>query len=178
MLIGLASLLRLSLEGSASQTVPLKEELSFADQYLDIQLARFRDRLDIHRAIDPKVMVCKVPFMLLQPLLENAIEHGVCRTLGPACITIRAQLDYDNLRIEIESPKPAFNKPTDGHGMGLSMTHARLATLYAGQYSLSLTPTDQQTMLVAVSFPASADVLDFDAFLSVPPREVAGVLHG
>src|SRR5258705_13451718 len=101
MLAGLSDLLRYTLENAGKQEVPLKEELEFLELYLDIQQMRFSDRLQVEKHIEPDVLDALVPNLILQPLVENAIRHGVSRRAGSGVVGVSARRDEGWLRIKI-----------------------------------------------------------------------------
>jgi two-component system LytT family sensor kinase len=137
----LGELLRLFLANSTIHEVPLREELRILDLYLEIERARFEERLRVHYDVPPELREATVPNLVLQPLVENAIRHGVGKNAGPGWVSIAAEAYGDTLVLRItdngagfqeDSPKPAH------HGMGLSITRGRLESLYGPQQSLVL----------------------------------------
>lgn len=130
MLVGLADLLRLTIEGGNTQEVPLQEELVLLEAYLDIERIRFSDRLKIVREIDPQLLDEPVPRLLLQPLAENAIRHGLAPKKGAGTLWIRAQLAGEVLELEICDDGVGLCRADSGDGIGLGNTRARLKTLY------------------------------------------------
>jgi signal transduction histidine kinase len=131
----LSDLLRLSLDAGLPQEVPLEQELEFTDRYLAIQRVRFPDRLTVVRSIEPAALAAMVPSLVLQPLVENAVMHGVGRQPGPGRIEIHAVKCDDRLRVEVRDSGPGF--PPAGirrEGIGLANTRARLEQLYPGDY--------------------------------------------
>jgi two-component system LytT family sensor kinase len=143
MLLRLATLLRRSLDERA-QEVPLQQELGFASDYLDIQRGRFGDQLALHFAIDPAVLNASVPVFLLQPLLENAIEHGWVDGRRTA-IALAAGRVEDLLYVALEDDGPgvAGNGPVH-EGIGLGNTRARLLHLYGTQATVALGTAHRQ----------------------------------
>jgi signal transduction histidine kinase len=141
MLAGLSDLLRYTLENAGKQEVPLKEELEFLELYLDIQQMRFSDRLKVEMRVEPEVLDALVPNLILQPLVENAIRHGVSRRAGSGVVGISAQRENGSLRIRIYDDGVGL-KRDDGaatvEGVGLSNTRARLAQLYGERQTFSL----------------------------------------
>jgi len=135
-LSALSDLLRVSLDRDLPQEVPLERELSILAAYLDIQRIRFGDRLAIALDVDAACATALVPSMVLQPLLENAFEHGVARWPGPGKVTVRARRDPARLCLRVEDTGPGFasghanNGNGRGQGIGLSNTEARLEQLY------------------------------------------------
>jgi two-component sensor histidine kinase len=141
MLAGLSDLLRYTLENAGKQEVPLKEELEFLELYLDIQQMRFSDRLKVEMHVEPEVLDALVPNLILQPLVENAIRHGISRRAACGVVGISAQRDNGSLRIRIYDDGPGL-KRDDGAGMvegvGLSNTRARLKQLYGERHEFTL----------------------------------------
>ena len=137
MTIQLASLLRVSLECAGTQEVPLQRELQFLQDYVDIQRTRFRDRLTINVSVDPQLLTATVPSLILQPLVENAIRHGVAKSARPGVVEIRAARESESLRIEIADNGPG-NGESSSEGReryGLRNTQARLRQLYGDRQS-------------------------------------------
>ena len=138
-LVRLSELLRLALEAEGRQRVPLRDELRFTDAYLAIEQERFRDRLRIERAVDDDALDALVPQLVLQPLVENALVHGIGPRAGAGLVRITARRDGDVLRVEVED---------DGRGVpaqpvervGLGNTRGRLAQLYGERARLVLEP--------------------------------------
>ena len=97
----LGDLLRMTLHVSGCQAVPLKEELELLQKYVDIEQTRFGDRLTVAMHIDPETLDAQVPQLLLQPLVENAIRHGVAPNSRPGWIAIHASRRGDDLTIEV-----------------------------------------------------------------------------
>jgi two-component sensor histidine kinase len=141
MLAGLSDLLRSTLENAGKQEVPLKEELEFLELYLDIQQMRFSDRLRVEMKIEPEALNALVPNLILQPLVENAIRHGISGRAAAGLVGVSAQRDDGLLRIRIYDDGVGL-KSRDGavtvEGVGLSNTRARLAQLYGERQRFSL----------------------------------------
>ena len=137
MLLKLSTLLRRSLDEEAHE-VPLRTELGFVNDYLDIQRGRFGDQLTVQLAVDPKVLDAHVPVFLLQPLLENAIEHGGSKN-GCTRIVLRARREGDMLQVALEDDGPgvAASAPVR-EGIGLRNTRARLHHLYGSRAVVDL----------------------------------------
>jgi signal transduction histidine kinase len=131
-LIGrMSDLLRMSLENSA-QTLPLVRELEFAQRYLDIEQVRFADRMTVRFDIAPDTMGALVPSMVLQPLVENAVKHGIARRRAAGRIEVRARRLDDVLELSVRDDGPGFAAEQEGGrtGVGLANTQARLEQLY------------------------------------------------
>jgi two-component system LytT family sensor kinase len=138
MIARLGDLLRATLENANKQEVPFKEELDFIEPYLEIEKARLGARLTIHMDIDPRVMDARVPNMLLQPLVENAIRHGIAPRVEPGRIEIHAQRQNGRLRLDVTDDGPGAPSPV-APGIGLTNTRARLEMLYGAAQRLELT---------------------------------------
>jgi hypothetical protein len=139
MLGHLSTLLRRALARGQGHEVTLTEEIALLEEYLAIVQARFGDRVAIERAIDPEALRGLVPQLLLQPLVENAIEHGVARRSGIGRIGIRAVRDADRLRIAVADDGPGLERSA-AEGVGLGSTRLRLSELYGADGRLSLEP--------------------------------------
>src|SRR5262249_34007187 len=137
MITRLGDLLRLTLEGDGAHEVPLGRELEVLGAYLEIEQARFHDRLSVRLDIDPEVMGAKVPHFVLQPLVENAIRHGFAARRGPGAIAVRAARDERWLRLEVRDDGEGA-RPGAREGLGLSNTRARLRQLYGAEGRLEL----------------------------------------
>ncbi|HEX7173804.1 MAG TPA: histidine kinase [Pyrinomonadaceae bacterium] len=133
MIAGLSDLLRHTLDTEGQQEVPLRRELEFLELYLDIQQMRFPDRLRVQMEIAPETLDAEVPNLILQPLVENAIRHGIAPRAAPGTVGVRARRDERLLEIKVYDDGPGLrpNAPTgEGGGIGLANTRARLAQLY------------------------------------------------
>jgi sensor histidine kinase YesM len=137
MIVGLSELLRHTLENAGKQEVALREELEFLELYLDIQQMRFSDRLSVEMEISPEILDARVPNLILQPLVENAIGHGVASRASSGRIGVSARRDNGFLELKVydDGPglKPGWQLEKSG-GIGLSNTRARLEQLYGGSY--------------------------------------------
>jgi two-component system, LytTR family, sensor kinase len=151
MLLRLSSLLRRSLDEEAHE-VPLRQELAFLDDYLDIQRARFGDKLHVHLDIDPAVLDVRVPVFLLQPLVENSLQHGVSDD-GTSFVALDARRVDGVLRLVLEDDGGRAAELGARQGVGLSNTRARLAQLYGGRASIELSPRDIRGTQVEILIP-------------------------
>jgi len=141
MLAGLSDLLRYTLENAGKQQVPLREELEFLELYLDIQQMRFSDRLRVELQIEPETLGALVPNLILQPLVENAIRHGVSKRAAAGVVGVSARRHDDWLRIRIYDDGPGLKQDSGRRmveGVGLSNTRARLKQLYSDDQEFSL----------------------------------------
>ena len=155
MVMRLADLLRAALEGSDTQEVTLREELDFLQRYLEIEKIRFGDRLTVKLEIAPDTLIAHLPNLILQPLVENAIRHGIEPHARPGRIDLRARRAADRLELEV-CDNGAGLKPetTKREGVGLSNTRARLRALYgsAHQFDLGNASNGGFRVLLAIPF--------------------------
>jgi LytS/YehU family sensor histidine kinase len=128
--------LRYSLDHAGKNLVTLAQELAIVRRYLEIQGQRFSDRLAVDVDVPSDVQQVRVPALMLQPLVENAIQHGVERVNGPATIKLRARRDGDSLVLAIENTSSGA-RPV-GEGIGIANTRARLQQVFADRHSFSL----------------------------------------
>jgi two-component system LytT family sensor kinase len=145
MIARLSELLRLSLEHVSSEAVPLRRELQFLQNYLDIEKTRFEERLQIVMDIAPHVLDAEVPNMLLQPLVENAVRHGLSKKAEGGTIKISAWHSLGRMVIVIADDGRGITNGNKGMGIGLSNTRARLQQLYDHDFAFQVTPTPQGT---------------------------------
>ncbi|WP_171012429.1 MULTISPECIES: histidine kinase [unclassified Sphingomonas] len=142
---GLANFLQASMD-IETQSLPLAEELETVERYLEIEGARFGERLEITIDVAAGLGTVPVPSFLLQPLVENAIKHGVEAVSGESAIAIRARREDDMLVLTVENRWEGQNAPhgpRDGHGIGLANTRSRLEMVYADAASLEGGPIDR-----------------------------------
>lgn len=139
MLTALSDLLRLSLEHQEQELVPLEEELRIIDLYLSLQQTRFGDRFTYTKNIAPGAAVIKVPYFILQPVVENAVIHGIEQTDEEASIVIQAQVETRQLRLTISNTgSPGEGSPSKGFGIGQSNVSERLRQYYGRQAAYRL----------------------------------------
>jgi two-component system, LytTR family, sensor kinase len=150
----LAALLRASLDRAGAQEVPLREELRLVDDYLGIMRVRFRDRLDIEMNVDPDALDCAVPDLLLQPLVENALRHGIEPKRGRARLCVRAHRHDGRLELGVEDDGVGLPAGGASDGLGLAITRERLAGLYGDAHEFSLGPAPGGGTAVSVVIPA------------------------
>jgi two-component system, LytTR family, sensor kinase len=139
MISRLSDLLRLTFDRSGAAGVPLKEELEFLQKYLEIEQIRFQDRLAVKFEIDPETLDTDVPRMILQPLVENAIKHGIGPRSGQGLIQISTRRENDKIWIEVRDNGVGLSKNARArftNGVGLSNTRARLECLYGADQRL------------------------------------------
>jgi sensor histidine kinase YesM len=155
----LGDLLRMTLNSSNVQEQPLKEELEMLQKYLDIEQARFGNRLTVEMQIDPQVLDADVPNLLLQPLVENAVRHGIAPYARPGHLSIAALREAERLTIRITDSGdgvPPHRLTLLNQGVGLANTRARLEHLYRGDHALVFSNMDGG-FRVSVSIPFTVD---------------------
>lgn len=156
-LVQLADLLRASLAHRGTREIALRDELALLDKYLAIQAARFEDKVVIERQIAADAGAALVPQFLLQPLVENAFEHGLARRSGAARVWIGASIEGGappRLRLEIGDDGAGLSGAGDApEGVGLGNTRRRLEHLYDERQSLRLAPLPGGGTLVVVELP-------------------------
>jgi two-component system, LytTR family, sensor kinase len=139
MLAMLGDLLRSTLDRELASEVSLEQELQLLDVYLNIERVRFADRLTVDVRVDEDVRAALVPSFALQPLVENAIRHGIGKRTGAGMLAIEATRDDGELVLKVTDTGEGFRgSPESGKGVGLSNTRARLEHLYGARGSLSL----------------------------------------
>jgi signal transduction histidine kinase len=151
----LAEMFRHVLSGSERGRVPLEEELAFLEVYLEIERARFGERLHVTYEVSPEVVEVPVPSLILQPLVENAIRHGHGRD-GSICLTIRVQSCNGEVVIAIADQGPGMppgHKIGKGSGHGLRNVDERLRKTYGEGYGLKVKPNGQRGTIVEVTIP-------------------------
>jgi sensor histidine kinase YesM len=154
MIACLGDLLRTTLENVDQQEVPLKHELDFIEPYLEIEKARLGPRLSVDLRIDPAVMDARVPNLILQPLVENAIRHGISPCPEPGRIQIHAYRDNDFLHLAVKDTGPGLQKPPSAlTGIGLANTSARLERLYGTNQRLDLFNSPDGGLRVGITIP-------------------------
>jgi Putative regulator of cell autolysis len=142
MIARLSDFLRLTLEERHAPQVPLARELEFLRCYLDIQQVRFQDRLSTRLDVADDALRAAVPNLILQPLVENALRHGLLAKAEPGSLQVHGQRDGDELVLRVDDD--GLGLPPDGasEGIGLTNTRARLAMLFGGDASLELQRRD------------------------------------
>jgi two-component system, LytTR family, sensor kinase len=152
MLAALAALLRVATERSDRQLVPLGEELSLLDHFVLIMKMRYGERLAVRISAEPKTLEVSVPTFTLQPLVENAIVHGLEKTGGKIQVDVSCRLRDDTLQIDVADDGATPNVLALREGIGIGNTRARLAELYRGRATLSIAPREvvgtQLTLLI------------------------------
>ena len=161
MTVKLANILRALLKDHDSY-VPLREELSFTDDYLDIEVVRFgSEKLRVEKEIDPRTLAVMVPSILLQPLIENSIKHGLEPRLKGGTVTLRSRLDGNRVLIEVADDGVGItNRPVSalkrtGAGIGMKNVQERLDVLYGDQASFTVVSNPGRGTSVSIEIPAN-----------------------
>jgi two-component system, LytTR family, sensor kinase len=153
MIAGLSELLRYSLEHAGEQRVALSSEVAITERYLEIERLRFPDRMTFALDVPDEVRGAAVPMLLLQPLAENAIRHGVAKLAAPGRVTVRAVREHERLVVEVWNTG-ALGEDRRG-GVGLRNTRARLQHLYGDDHTFELAASGGG-VLAKVTVPWSA----------------------
>jgi signal transduction histidine kinase len=157
----LAEIFRYTLRGSESEWAVLEDELDFVRAYLEVERARYGERLQVSVSTAPEVRAVRIPTMLVQTLVENAVKHGVARVRGPARIEVAARVENERLEIRVADSGPGFADESDAHpapsarrskgaGYGLKNVRERLSGHFGGRAEL-LTRRDEQHGMTVVS---------------------------
>jgi signal transduction histidine kinase len=171
MLARLGHLLRLTLDNAGTPEITLRQELEFIRAYLEIEQIRFGSRLHVTIDVDPDVLELPVPSLVLQPIVENAVKHGIAPQDKPGNINITAQRVDDCLRLEVCDDGPGLCHKLAGrrNGIGLANTRARLEQLYGVDYRLRLAQREEGGVIATVDLPiADAGVFRSESRLLEP----------
>jgi sensor histidine kinase YesM len=162
MISQLSDLLRLSLEIGGAQEVPLKTEMEFVERYLEIQRTRFPDRMTLDLHVQPEALDALVPNFVLQPLVENAVRHGIATSSAGGRISIRARCEGSNVLLEVRDNGPGFPAgfSLNRHaGLGLANTQERLKQLYADEHVFAVSNAKEGGACVTILIPFRASAL-------------------
>jgi two-component system, LytTR family, sensor kinase len=158
MIARLGDLLRSTLENANQQEVAFRQELDFIDPYLEIEKARLGPRLTVRLDVDPAAMEARVPNLILQPLVENAIRHGIAPRPEPGRIEISARRENGFLRLAVKDDGRGLEAATpSASGIGLANTRARLEKLYGANHRFELTNIPDGGLHVEIAIPFRAD---------------------
>ena len=152
MIARLSELLRHTIDRHAMDEVPLREELAFLRRYIEIMEIRFQGRLRVEQQIDAATLEARVPNLILQPIVENALEHGAGRAAGEAVVTIASRRDGDRLVLTVRDNGPGLERDASS-GVGVGNTRARLTQLYGAAGTLELRKADEGGVLAEISLP-------------------------
>ncbi|HWR16942.1 MAG TPA: histidine kinase [Terriglobales bacterium] len=159
----LSDLLRITLENIGTQEVTLRDELEFVKGYLEIEQTRFQDRLKVSLDIAPETLDARVPNLLLQPIVENAIRHGISRRAENGLIQIRTEKKGDQVLVTVDDNGPGLKTSgrsvASNFGIGLSTTRARLDFLYGRNYALELNNRPEGGLQARIVIPYHSSVL-------------------
>jgi two-component system LytT family sensor kinase len=160
MVARLGDFLRMTLENSGDHEVSLKQEMDFVGHYLEIESVRFQNRLVVKMNIDPETLAARVPNLILQPIVENAIKHGISRRTKAGSLIISAERHGDRLQIRVEDTGPGIppsnengKSSTKTGGIGLANTRARLAHLYEENYRFEIKNAVPHGVVVTLEIP-------------------------
>ncbi|HEX8195964.1 MAG TPA: histidine kinase [Pyrinomonadaceae bacterium] len=159
MVARLGDFLRTTLENSGDREVSLKQEMDFVGRYLEIESVRFQDRLVVKMNIDPETLAARVPNLILQPIVENAIKHGISQQESVESLIISSERHEDRLQIRVEDSGPGLQpsnengKGSKTGGIGLANTRARLAHLYEENYRFEIKNAVPHGVIVTLEIP-------------------------
>jgi len=169
MLLRLSELLRAFLEDYDGQEISLRRELELLELYLGIQRRRFKDRLETRIYVAPDALDAAVPSLVLQPLVENAIRHGIGRNVGEDRVEIDCRREGGHLLIEVRNGNSTLGQPSEGgHGIGVANTRLRLRELYGDNADLRLDAMVPRGVACRLRVPFRELVQDDDAPEHVP----------
>jgi hypothetical protein len=160
MIAGLSDFLRRVLQGSTEQQVPLGEEMAFAQKYLDIQKVRFAERLQLSVDVPRELYPAQVPSLILQPMVENAVKHGIAKRAQGGAIRIAASQCDGVLTLSVcnDGPSLPVGWEMARSGIGMSNVRTRLQSLYGDAFELSMRNQDAGGVEVSVSLPFAVAV--------------------
>lgn len=152
---GLAELLRRALDSAGAHLVPLKQEIEFIQRYLEIEQLRFGDRLRVDVEVDPRALDARVPHLLLQPLVENALQHGIATRSSGGSLEIRARRLDGRVYLSVRDDGPGLQAPEDsvGDGLGLRTTRERLRQLYGENHVFTVRDAEGRGVLAELDIP-------------------------
>jgi LytS/YehU family sensor histidine kinase len=156
----LGDFLRRTLDGSLEAKTTLRRELTLLDDYLAIEQVRFGKRLVVRREIAPQTLNCLVPVLLLQPLVENAVRHGIAPRRGSGHIRVTAQSLEGRLRLEVSDDGRGLPDQPLREGVGLTNTRARLQELYGRAAELKVRPANGGGVIATIELPGEAQEPD------------------
>lgn len=154
----LGDFLRATLSENSTSLVPLEKELAFARLYLNIEMIRFKDRLVVREEIEDGCAEAMVPYLLLQPVIENAVKHGIAKSVSAKLIAIHAVMEKEHLRISVFNEGEQFPIGDGGQtagGIGLKNISDRLKTIYKNGYDLKITnDAERKGTVTSILIPA------------------------
>jgi hypothetical protein len=164
----LGDLLRAVLRQEGGYEAPVRRELELAERYLELERLRFGERLEAHVSVQPEALDALVPTLILQPLVENAIRHGVEATVGVVRVEIRVTVEDGMVWLRIHDTGPGLRAPSGRGcaGIGLENTRARMTALYGARHVLQLLRAEEGGTLVAAAVPHHLRPWEIDGELS------------
>ena len=154
MIARLSDLLRLTLENVGVQEVRLAQELEFLERYLEIERMRFPDRLEVRMHIAPETLDARAPYLILQPLVENAIRHGIAPRSALGTVEVRSECKDGRLILEVRDDGPGISQNRNPKGgLGISSTLARLERLYGAAHQFDLRNAPEGGLVVTIAMP-------------------------
>ncbi len=168
MLVRLSDLLRMALDRRGAQEVPLSDDLEFLAKYLEIEQARFGERLSVRYDFDPETLDALVPNLLLQPLVENSVRHAIATLSEGGVIEVTSRRVGDTLELRVRDNGPGLSKERtpSPSGLGLTNTRSRLEHLYGSAQHLQFSETPGGGLTVTVVLPFRRDALSRDSATS------------
>jgi LytS/YehU family sensor histidine kinase len=154
MLSHLNLILKSTLKRTTPEKVPLSQELEMIDNYLAIEQIRFADRLQVQIKVDPGALDGMVPCFLLQPIVENAIRHGIAHCVNEGKVEASARREGANLHLKVRDTGAEAGTPAqNGHGIGLENTRERLMHFYRDEFTMNALPLTEGGFEVAITIP-------------------------
>ena len=154
MLTHLNMILKSTLSRRTPEKIPLSQELETVENYLAIEQIRFADRLRIEITVEPSALNSLVPCFLLQPIVENAIRHGIAQSENEGCVEASARRVGPVLQLCVRNTGDRYGRRNhDGHGIGLSNTRERLTHFYQDTYDMKAHALEAGGFEVAISIP-------------------------
>ncbi|SEA60384.1 two-component system, LytT family, sensor kinase [Desulfuromusa kysingii] len=159
LLLQLSTFFRTNLKRS-QDIVTLEEELAHIGSYLEIEKARFGERLFVYQQIDPVLLNLQIPVFTLQPLIENAIKHGVAHLLDHGKVWVRAYCETGFVIIEVEDNAGNYRPPIEPQGLGMRLVDRRIKNIYGQEFGLTVACVPHEKTLVQIKFPLDKEILD------------------
>lgn len=159
LLLQLSNFFRTNLQRQ-SDIVTLEQELAHINAYLEIEKARFGERLAVYQEIDPDLLSLQIPIFTLQPLIENAIKHGIADLLEQGQIWVRVYHRQETIYIEVEDNAGSYCEQLDAQGLGMRLVDQRIKNIYGNEFGLTVNCEPQQKTLVQVKLPLSQELVN------------------
>ncbi len=152
LLLHLSNFFRKNLKRS-SELASIEEELDHVNSYLKIEKARFEDKLQVSLDVAPELRQLKIPTFTLQPIIENAIKHGVSAMLEQGVVKLSVRRDSQSLTIEIEDNAGTYSEKANDGGLGMNIVDKRIKNLCGGQYGITASCVPEERTLITITFP-------------------------